>query len=58
MKREKIKLYYCKCNNGSYDIIIHKYPKQDVNENVCNWYALLKCYPKRKYAYIKLEGWI
>lgn len=56
MKREKIKLYYCKCNNGSYDIIIHKYPKH-VYENVCNWYALLKCYPKRKYDYIKLEGW-
>jgi hypothetical protein len=58
MKFEKKKLYYSKCNNGSYDIFIHNFPKQDIYENVCNWHALLKLYPKRKYNYIKLEGWI
>lgn len=53
MKNEKKDLYYGRNDDGSYDIVIINYPKQDSNEHVCSWKVLLEYYPKSKYNYIK-----
>ena len=48
-------LYYAKCKNGDFDVVIANYPYANDNFHICSWQALLEMYPKSKYNYIKLE---